>query len=223
MNSTSETDCKKAGRAVGGLTWMLLILGGLSILIWRLVQQWNEGAWQAKKPIGSLRAKLASQRPVAGVGPAAGLDPSGVSSMPEIELKITESQLEIELPSSEAVELEIGDIDLAIPKSAAGEGDFPVAVEEGEVAVPKTVEPDDLAKLDGIGPMTEGILYVAGIMTYAQLAAQTEDHLRAILEKANPRAARLSAPDYWRHQAQLAAAGDWKGWQDLKDRYKSAK
>jgi predicted flap endonuclease-1-like 5' DNA nuclease len=70
-------------------------------------------------------------------------------------------------------------------------------------------QPDDLKIVEGIGPKMEAALNAAGIMTFAQLAASSEDTLRAAIEKAGMRFA-PSVPT-WARQAQYAAEGDLEG------------
>ncbi len=66
--------------------------------------------------------------------------------------------------------------------------------------------PDDLRRIEGIGPKISGVLQAAGITTYAQLAATRAPKLEAILKEAN---IRIADPATWPEQAKLAAAGKW--------------
>ena len=50
-----------------------------------------------------------------------------------------------------------------------------------EVAAPSS-EPQDLTKVEGIGPKVQELLNAKGIMSYAQLGAASEANLKAILE-----------------------------------------
>jgi predicted flap endonuclease-1-like 5' DNA nuclease len=84
-----------------------------------------------------------------------------------------------------------------------------------EVEAPTVVEmptppaPDDLKRIEGIGPKISSVLNAAGITTFAQLADTDVDRLRQILEEADPRLLRLADPTTWPDQASLAAAGQW--------------
>jgi len=69
--------------------------------------------------------------------------------------------------------------------------------------------PDDLKRIEGIGPKFSKVLQDAGIRTFAQLAAASPDRLAQILEAADPRLLRLADPTTWPEQAALAAAGNW--------------
>jgi predicted flap endonuclease-1-like 5' DNA nuclease len=77
-------------------------------------------------------------------------------------------------------------------------------------------KPDDLKRIEGIGPKLSSVLQEAGIMTYAQLAAATPDELEQILEAADPRLLRLADPAAWSEQAALAATGEWEALEALK-------
>ena len=75
-------------------------------------------------------------------------------------------------------------------------------------------QPDDLKKLEGIGPKVAGLLNQAGILTFAQLAETPVSRLQDILESAGYR---YMDPTSWPQQAALAAAGDWEGLHKLQD------
>ncbi len=82
-----------------------------------------------------------------------------------------------------------------------------------------TTEPDNLRKIEGIGPAIEGLLNAAGIYTFAQLAATEVEAIEAILEEAGSRFS-THKPGTWPRQAALAADGKWdelKAWQDVLD------
>ncbi len=92
----------------------------------------------------------------------------------------------------------------------------PVAA--GPATPPK---PDNLRRIEGIGPKISGILNDAGITTFAQLADTSVSQLQQILTDAN--LSRISKPDTWPEQAQLAAAGDWDGLDQLQDSLKGGR
>ncbi|MBN1658413.1 MAG: hypothetical protein JXA93_08440 [Anaerolineae bacterium] len=87
-----------------------------------------------------------------------------------------------------------------------------------EAAALDAVAPDNLTIVEGIGPAIQKVLHAAGINTYRDLAAADPDRLRAILEEADSKLARLFDPTTWPEQAQLAAEGNWEGLKALKDR-----
>jgi predicted flap endonuclease-1-like 5' DNA nuclease len=78
------------------------------------------------------------------------------------------------------------------------------------------VEPDDLARVEGIGPKIAAVLRSAGVTTFARLAATGEERLREILREAGIGA----NPGTWPEQARLAAAGRWETLAALQDELK---
>ncbi len=94
----------------------------------------------------------------------------------------------------------------------------PAAPQEStrETAVPITPpQPDDLKKIEGIGPKIESILNDAGITTFAQLADTDVDTLDQIVRK--DAGITIAHPASWPEQAQLAAAGEWDALEKLQD------
>jgi len=80
-------------------------------------------------------------------------------------------------------------------------------------------EPDDLTKVEGIGPKIAEILATAGLSTFSSLAATSADRVKEILEAAEGNFA-AHDPTTWPQQAQLAANGQWEElqkWQDELD------
>jgi len=81
------------------------------------------------------------------------------------------------------------------------------AADEAEVVVDDAKgEPDDLTKIEGIGPKVSMVLINAGITTYSQLAGAEQEALKAALETAGYQ---YMDPASWPEQARLAAAGEW--------------
>ena len=94
-----------------------------------------------------------------------------------------------------------------------------VVEEVAETVEEVTAEADDLTKVEGIGPKINELFQNAGIRTFADLAAATEEQLKQILVDAGPRFASKN-PGTWPRQAELAAEGKWdelKAWQDELD------
>ena len=95
---------------------------------------------------------------------------------------------------------------------------------EEEAAPPAPPEPqapptpDDLTRIEGIGPKISTLLQAAGITTFGQLAAAEVSHLEQILEEAD--LAALANPDTWPEQARLAAAGQWDALEALQSELK---
>jgi len=81
-------------------------------------------------------------------------------------------------------------------------------------------EPDDLKRIEGIGPKVAELLQAAGITTFGQLAEQDEEQLREILREAG---LAMINPATWPEQAKLAAAGDWDAFQALRAELKDGR
>lgn len=79
---------------------------------------------------------------------------------------------------------------------------------------PASTEPDDLRKLEGIGPKVQSVLNEAGIATFAQLADAAVDKLQEVLDAAGYQ---YMNPGSWPEQAKLAAAGEWEALEKLQD------
>lgn len=71
-----------------------------------------------------------------------------------------------------------------------------------------TVEPDDLTRIEGIGPKIAATLQAAGVLTFAQLAVMDQAGLIDLLKAGG---IRVAFPETWPEQATLAAVGDWDG------------
>jgi len=85
-------------------------------------------------------------------------------------------------------------------------------------AVPQ--EPDDLKRVEGIGPKFSQVLNQAGITTFAQLAETGVERLKQVIQEAG---LRLADPSTWPEQARLAAAGDWDGLEALQSELKGGR
>ncbi len=104
----------------------------------------------------------------------------------------------------------------AAAEAAAGEkaaAEAKVAQVAAAAAVSAT--PDDLTKLEGIGPKISSILNDAGITTYAQLASTKIDSLKEILQNTQLRVPH--DPTTWPEQAYLANEGKWDELEKLQD------
>lgn len=81
----------------------------------------------------------------------------------------------------------------------------------GDPRAPQTethppVQPDNLRKIEGIGPKIESILKESGILTFQQLANTQPAEIKDLLTAAG---LRLGDPATWPEQAALAAVGEW--------------
>ena len=80
-------------------------------------------------------------------------------------------------------------------------------------------QPDNLKRIEGIGPKIAEVLRTSGVTTFEKLASMTPDQIKALLTAAGDRFS-FQDPTTWPAQADLAAKGKWdelKKWQeDLK-------
>ena len=81
-------------------------------------------------------------------------------------------------------------------------------------------DPDNLTKLEGIGPKVSGVLAAAGYTTFAGLAAADVDAVREVLKEAG---LQMMDPAGWIEQAELAAKGDMDGLAKLQDELKGGR
>lgn len=98
-----------------------------------------------------------------------------------------------------------------------------VVVEETTSEEPTKAEakPDNLTKIEGIGPKIAETLVAAGVASYADLAAKTPEEIAEIIKDVRGK----HVPDTWPKQAKMAADGKWdelKAWQDELDGGKPA-
>jgi NADH-quinone oxidoreductase subunit I len=84
-------------------------------------------------------------------------------------------------------------------------------------------KPDDLKRIEGIGPKIAGLLQAVGINTFAQLADTDVDRLKQILEESDPKLLQLADPSTWPRQAKLAATGKWEALEKWQDRLKGGR
>ncbi|MFE7507595.1 helix-hairpin-helix domain-containing protein [Promicromonospora sp. NPDC057488] len=88
-----------------------------------------------------------------------------------------------------------------------------VAAEQAEAA--PEPEPQDLQRIEGIGPKIESALRAAGYTTYAKVAGASEDELRAALTAGGITFA--PAATSWADQAQYLVDGDEDGLREYQD------
>ncbi len=80
----------------------------------------------------------------------------------------------------------------------------------------KPVVPDNLKRIEGIGPKIAELLNAAEIFTFAQLANTAVATLQSILADAGPRF-QMANPTTWPQQAQLAADENWEALASLQE------
>ena len=80
--------------------------------------------------------------------------------------------------------------------------------------------PDDLTRIEGIGPKVAKVLNEAGIRTFTDLAnakaQDVQEHLRAP-------GLQMMNPEGWIEQAALAAKGDWSALEKLQGELKGGR
>ncbi|MEZ4932876.1 MAG: 30S ribosomal protein S6 [Saprospiraceae bacterium] len=77
-------------------------------------------------------------------------------------------------------------------------------------------QPDNLKRIEGIGPKIAEVLRSSGITTFEKLAVMTPDQIKAVLNAAGDRFS-FQDPTTWPAQSDLAAKGKWdelKKWQE---------
>jgi len=99
----------------------------------------------------------------------------------------------------------------AVEETPTPEEEAPV-VEEA----PAPAKPDDLKKIEGIGPKIAEKLNEGGIHTFTELAESPVERLQEILDAAGSRY-RMHNPGTWPKQSALAATGDWDALKKLQD------
>lgn len=87
-----------------------------------------------------------------------------------------------------------------------------------EEAIPS--EPDDLTRIEGIGPKINQLLGAAGISTYAQLADADIDFIDSKLDEAG---ITFAHPGTWPEQAKFASEGKWEELETLQDSMKGGR
>ncbi len=100
-----------------------------------------------------------------------------------------------------------------------------VVEEAAPVAEAAPAKPDDLKKIEGIGPKIAEVLTNGGIVTFADLGNSTPEKIREILDAAEGNFA-AHDPGTWPKQGKMAADGNWdelKKWQDELDGGKEVK
>ncbi len=97
----------------------------------------------------------------------------------------------------------------------------PVELPHEAPVVPELVTtPDDLVRLEGIGPRVARVLSDAGITTFAALASANAADIQKILSAAG---LQMMNPEGWIEQAALAANGDWAGLEKLQSELKGGR
>lgn len=213
------------------LFWALLFLG-LALLFWLWIMRDRRAAEEAADE--ALRAAEENAKKLqASVDTGAEHDEKAqegapVTVPPEVTDEGEEPDFDVadepvaEAPAEEAP----AEDDAQEPVAVEDEGqepDFDVADETADEDVDAQLaaeaasrEPDDLTRIEGIGPYYEKLLHQAGVTTFAQLAELSEDDLlRLVVEEQGGR--KSASMVTWAEQAKLAAKGDWDGLEQLQE------
>ena len=149
-------------------------------------------------------------------GPVVTAQAPGESAADEVQVAPDAQEEEIapqEAARGDAPAVDVPDEPVEAPAAEESSGDLS---EEAPATEEASVTPDDLKKVEGIGPKIEEVLNSHGVTTFAQLAATEPETIKAWLTEAGSQFA-THDPGTWPKQAELAAAGKWdelKAWQD---------
>lgn len=111
----------------------------------------------------------------------------------------------------------------AAPVEKAPKAEAPAPKKAAPAKAKKADKPDDLKKIEGVGPKIAGLLAEGGFDTFAKVAAADPAAIKEILVAAGSRY-QMHNPTTWPMQAGLAAEGKWdelKKWQDENDAAKA--
>jgi len=101
---------------------------------------------------------------------------------------------------------------IVIPQAPLQKPSRATGVPEDAIILPESLPtatlpaPDELTLVEGIGKKVEAVLHAAGIHNLQQLARASAADLKAILVAAGNR---ISNPETWPKQAELAVAARW--------------
>lgn len=109
--------------------------------------------------------------------------------------------------------LEKSESDMAALVAAGGASKMAMGAATPAAPPPK---PDDLKKIEGIGPKIEQLCNGIGVWTFAALAETAVEKLQEMLDAAGP-AYKIANPSTWPKQAELAAAGKWDELKEYQD------
>lgn len=166
---------------------------------------WN---WKDKRPVVDTSTTYRSAAPVA----AAAAVPAAAVATKQVAKPATPAKVEETVVKEPA----------KVEKTVVSE---PVKAEETKEIKPKETKaakpaapakPDDLKKIEGVGPAIEKLLKAAGFTTFASVADAKTDALQAVLTKAGKRF-QTHDPGTWAEQATLARDGKWDALDKLQD------
>lgn len=202
------------------MSWIPGLIGALIGLIVGLIIGWF--IWARRVASGSAASTASAAAP-------AGAAAADSTAMNDLRAQLAESERLLasaredlavrtreldECRSSPPVSAVATETTVTAPAASAVSVESEPAVDPAPAPEPAPValvatEPDDLKRVEGIGPKMAGALNGAGIATFADLAEAAEPDIRAAIAAAGLRFA-PSVPT-WSRQARLLAAGDDEG------------
>ncbi|MFC2029251.1 4Fe-4S binding protein [Chloroflexota bacterium] len=90
-------------------------------------------------------------------------------------------------------------------------------------AAAASASPDDLERIEGIGPKISKVLNAAGVTTYLGLSKMKPDQITEILAKADPDLLKLAEPATWPNQSRLAAGGKWEALERYQEKLRAGR
>jgi predicted flap endonuclease-1-like 5' DNA nuclease len=121
---------------------------------------------------------------------------------------------------TESIEIIERDVSQREPQEAVSVVSSAAASAPVESRSSEPQRPDDLKRIEGIGPKISAVLQEAGIRTFAQLAETEVGRLEQILRGAG---IHIADPTTWPDQAALAAAGQWDALAAFQDALKGGR
>ncbi len=100
-------------------------------------------------------------------------------------------------------------------------GNTEVDEHDDHTTVTVEIVPQDLKKIEGIGPVIEKVLHKAGLLTFADLAAASVTQLEKIVRY--DAGIRVAFPETWAEQATLARDDNWETLSKLQDELKGGR
>lgn len=91
--------------------------------------------------------------------------------------------------------------------------------EQGKEGI-ESQQPDDLTKIEGIGPKIKKTLIAHNIDTFNKLSQQQPEEIKKILDEEK---IPLANPETWPDQARYAAQQDWKGLETFQSQLKGGR
>ncbi len=187
----------------GNTPWWLIIIITLVVLLLLFAPELRG---RGRGESGSATAAGAAEPDIATAGEVAPV------AQEEAATPVPATEAQIAPPS-------VGEAEAA--PAATAEATAPATAAEpsatAEAAPPK---PDNLTRIEGIGPKIASLLQEANIATFDQLAAAEVSRLEEILEAAD---LPMIDPTTWPEQASLAASGEWETLEALQDLLKGGR